>query len=154
MGKIQKYIALARALEMYGLLRADLMQAIERGIIRAVDGPGGLAVSQADVEGVVGDWKQFPQPEEFEYLRGREIWISEAARKYGVSQPTISKWVGRGYIRRLGREMNRVLLDEADVAYRVAVYRAQDGRPGRRIFDAAGNPYIPKDPRTLAARAA
>ena len=152
--QIPKYIELAKAMQQYGLSRQFLLDAARNGLVGLVDGPGGLAVSKADVEGIVSKRQQFPQPEDFEHLRGQEIWISEAARKYGVSQPTISKWVGRGYIRRLGREMNRVLLDEADVAYRVAVYHAQDGRPGRRIFDKAGNPYIPKDPRTLAARAA
>lgn len=109
-----------------------------------------MEVSEADVEGILNELQQFPQPEEFEHLRGETIWVSEAARKYDMTGATLSRWARMGLIRKLGREANRVLLDEADVAYRTAVYRVRKGRQGRPTFDVDGNPYIPKDPRTLA----
>ncbi len=107
----------------------------------------------ADVERIVDDQQQFPQRENFEHLSGQEIWISEAARKYGMTGATLYRWSRKGRIRRVGREGNRVLLDEADVAYCAAIYNERNGKRGRRIFDSSGKPYIPTDSRTLAAMA-
>ena len=79
----------------------------------------------------------------FPELKGEKIWIAEAARKYKVPQPNLSRWAERGFIKKLGKFKNRVLLDEADVAYCVAVARDRSGT-GRWLFNDDGTPYTPK----------
>ena len=87
-----------------------------------------------------------PEYQAVAHLRGTPIWISEASRKYGIPTGTLTRWAQRGLIRRLGKEKNRVLVDEADVAYCVTVYRRRGGKRGRRLFDENGLPYQPKWP--------
>jgi len=84
--------------------------------------------------------------EDFEHLRGREISASAAERKYKINSENFSNWSKRGYIRKLGVEGRAILLDEADVAYCAAVYKAKyefyDGQlSGVNIFDKEGRPY-------------
>jgi predicted site-specific integrase-resolvase len=76
-------------------------------------------------------------------LRGIPIHIGAASRKYGIPHGTISRWVQRGVLKQIGKQKNRVLLDEQEVAYCAAVYQANQGQ-GRWLFDDAGNPYNPK----------
>jgi DNA-binding transcriptional MerR regulator len=49
-------------------------------------------------------------------LEGQPIHQSEAARKYNLKQPSISNWRRSGLIRTVGKEGNRVLVNEADIA--------------------------------------
>ena len=79
----------------------------------------------------------------FAELIGKKIMTAEAAEKYDVFQQNISRWVEHGYIKKIGYKGKRALLDEADVAYCVAVYRDRSGT-GRWIFNDDGTPYTPK----------
>lgn len=85
-------------------------------------------------------------------LRGQGVWISQAARKYGVSQQLLSKWTAKGYIAKVGSIGNKVLLDEADVAYCVEVYSKRGG-PGKWLFKQDGTPYTPKTTAMSASAA-
>ena len=76
-------------------------------------------------------------------MAGEKIWISEATRKYGVSQRTLSRWVKAKYIERLDSDGYRVYLNEQDVAYCSAVYEERSGQ-GKRIFNKDGTPYKTK----------
>jgi hypothetical protein len=87
--------------------------------------------------------EDLPEYKKHAHLQGNPIWISEAGRKYGILQPTLSKWVRVGIIKIIGREANRILLDEADVAYCAEIYR-KHGKPGRILFNPDGTPYKPK----------
>ena len=78
-------------------------------------------------------------------MRGQTIAVAEAAREYGISIPTIARWVTPGYIGKLGQDGQKYLLDLADVAYCADVYRQQGGSQGQRIFDREGYPYQVKN---------
>ncbi len=95
--------------------------------------------------------EEMPEYKQFAHLHGQGIWVSEAARKYassGVYQRLLAAWVDRGFIRKLRDDGNRVVIDEQDVAYCAQIYRtvmqsAYKGKRPRRIFTAAGVPYVP-----------
>jgi hypothetical protein len=82
---------------------------------------------------------------QFQHLQGVEISIRDAARKYDVHHPTVSRWVTRGVIKVLRRDKNRIMVDEADVAYAASVAHSRPGR-GKWLFDSDGQPYEPKRP--------
>ena len=137
---LPRYIPLTEAAERYGVSEEVLKRAIESGTIRAVQLDQEVAVAEGDVEKIV------IRKKDFEHLRGKPISLSAASRKYGIPDPTLSRWVKAGYISKLGHEGRKVLVDEADVAYRVEIYRRLGGGRGRRIFDAEGKPYRIKYP--------
>ena len=85
--------------------------------------------------------------QQFEHLKGVAIGLREAGRKYGVTYPTISRWVKIGYIALLGKNGQRSLLDEADVAYCSWIYKNNGGSQGKWLFNPNGTPYIPKSQR-------
>ena len=63
------------------------------------------------------------------------ISIRAAARKYGVPDPTISRWAARGLIRVLLRTKNEVYLSEDDLIPVIKRYKQAPGR-GRRTVSA------------------
>ncbi len=133
--ELPRYLPLSEASRRYGISEEVLKRAIQSGTIEAIYLDEEVAVAEGDVEKIVIHEK------EFDHLRGRPISISEASRRYKVPVSTISRWAQVGYIKRLGREGRKVLLDEADVAYCARVYVALEGGPGKRIFDSEGRPY-------------
>ena len=56
------------------------------------------------------------------------ISLREAARKYGVHSPTISRWVKRGYINILLRTKNELYIDEAELAKVIKIYKESPGQ--------------------------
>ena len=87
--------------------------------------------------------EDLPEYKMYAHLKGNPIWIREASRRYKVSPDTLSEWCRKGYIRKLGTDGNKVLIDEADVAYCASIY-ARVARQGRRVFNPDGTPYRPK----------
>lgn len=81
---------------------------------------------------------------QFAHLEGIRIHVSEAARKYNIPNPTISRWAKKGYIKILGKIGNKTMLNEADVARCADVYQERGGQ-GRWLFNPDGSPYFPKD---------
>ena len=136
-----RYISLSEAARRYGISEEVLKRAIESGTIEAIYLDEEVAVAEGDVEKIV------IRKSDFDHLRGSKIGIAEAARKYGLTPPTVSRWVRLGYIRKIGRQGQKVLIDEADVAYCATIYRLQGGGQGKRIFDQDGKPYQPKTRR-------
>lgn len=133
-----------------------------RDITRALGLPSSVLkkkVKSGSIKAVMLDRKNRPHPANkteptlderevyinanFPELKGKEIWIAEAARKYEVAQPNLSRWADRGFIKKLGKFKNRILLDEADIAYCVAVSRDRSGTR-RWLFNDDGTPYTPK----------
>lgn len=137
---LPRYIPLAEAAKRYGIAEQTLREAVDSGTIRAVQLGEEVAVREGDVEKII------IKKSSFDHLRGKPISLSAASRKYAIPQQTLSRWAKAGYISKLGREGRKVLVDEADVAYRVEIYRRLGGARGRRIFDANGNPYRVKHP--------
>ena len=159
MPQLPQLLPLEEAAAQTGLDVATLRNLVEQGKVMAGTLPGGeivVAVQEGKVVQVETNGNQNPKPRRKEdtpeyqavaHLKGHPIWIREAARKYGVYSQTISGWVQRGLIRRLGKDGKKVLVDEADVAYCVAIYRRRGAKRGQRLFDKHGLPYKPKSPK-------
>jgi len=157
MPQLPQLLPLEEAAAQTGLDVATLRNLVEQGKVMAGTLPSGeiaVAVQEGKVVEKVetnGTQEQRPRRKEdtpeyqaVAHLKGRPIWISAAARKYGLNHQTLLNWVKRGIVRRLGREKNRVLLDEADVAYCATIYHKRGGKRGQRLFDKDGLPYQPK----------
>lgn len=80
----------------------------------------------------------------FEHLANVGIGVREAAAKYDLSHPTVSRWVDKGYIKVLEIKGRKTLLSEADVAYCAYVYHLNKGQ-GKRVFQDGGIPYTKKN---------
>jgi hypothetical protein len=131
--QLEQYIPLPQAAKRLKISAASLQGLIDSGNIRAVKLNGTVAVAESEL-------KQVITREQFKYLRGMPITISEAAEKYSIGKITFRQWTQRGYIRVL-KEGYGMELDEADVAYCAAVYQAQGGTRGKRLFNEDGHPY-------------
>ncbi|HXF85508.1 MAG TPA: hypothetical protein VNK49_08965 [Anaerolineales bacterium] len=145
------FLPLPEAARKYGLSQARLKSLIENGKIRAGVIEGKMVVSEDEVRNEAIQEKglrkeDLPEYQKHAHLKGQAIWINEAARQYHVLPQTLWKWVKAGYIRQLGKRGNKILIDEADVAYCAEIYR-KNGKPGRILFNPDGTPY---KPRTLA----
>jgi len=145
--QLEKYIPLPDAARRLGLTMKSLNALIDSGIIKAIKLNGDIAVSENELEHTITQ-------EQFEHLRGKAITISLAAQEYGVPPGTIKGWVSRGLIAILadspsvsvhhGPGRPGMEIDLADLAYCAAVYKAQGGKRGKRLFDEDGQPYRPK----------
>jgi len=140
------FIPLAEAARKYNLSEGVLTRLILDGRIHAGRLPSGDIVVSDDKRISEVESKEQVIQERFAHLRGKPVGIAEAARKYGITHPTISRWMRLGYIRRLGTNGQKILVDLADVAYCADVYRQRRGKQGRRIFDSEGYPYQSKSP--------
>ena len=148
-GDLPKYILLEDAVKRYDLDANLLARLVERGDLAAITAPDGdILVDERDIRKLAARPKKedLPEYKQYAHLRGQPIWISEAARKYNLVAPTITGWVKAGYIAILGRDGQKVLLDEADVAYCAEINRKRGGQ-GKRVFNIDGTPYTPKSAR-------
>ncbi|MEJ5200586.1 MAG: hypothetical protein WHV66_00020 [Anaerolineales bacterium] len=141
-------IPLSEAARKYGLDETRLRQLIEEGKIRAGVAMGEVVVNEEEIRNEAIQEKglrkeDLPEYQKHAHLRGNPIWIAKAARAYHIPHPTIVRWVKAGYIRQIGMNGNKVLVDEADVAYCSEIYQ-QRGRQGRTLFNPDGTPYKPK----------
>ncbi len=142
--ELPRYIPLAEALRRFRISEEVLKEAISSGKIRVAHIGEEVTVAEQDVRELAkGQEVVVVRREDFEHLRGNKLGIAEAARKYGIGHPTLSRWVRRGYIQKVGQVGQKILIDEADVAYAVTIYRLKRGRKGMRIFDKDGRPYHP-----------
>ena len=142
------FLTVDEAARKYGLDLSWLHDLIERGKISAGVIAGETIVSEEEVRDEAIAQKGLQKEDLPEYqmhadLKGKGIWIAKASRDYGVPHPTILKWVRLGIIRVIGREANKVLIDEADIAYCSEIYK-KFGKPGRILFNPDGTPYKPK----------
>ena len=140
-----RYIPIDEAADKYSLPLKELEIAAKSGKIRAIRVGNDVLVREMDLKPVAQN-KIVINKKDFDHLSGKAISISDASRKYGLPTSTLSRWSQKGYIKRLGKEGKKVLLDEADVAYRVAIYRSLGGRAGIWAFDQKGKPYQLKNP--------
>ena len=132
------YIPLELAARKYGLSKKALRQKVDSGKLSYAKTPSGdLLVADHGI-----DQSLNIKREDYEHLRGRKISVRDAAKKYNIAPMTFSRWAKAGYITVLDRGW-KVKMDEADVAYGHAVYKAKydfyDGQmSGVTIFDKAG----------------
>jgi predicted site-specific integrase-resolvase len=151
-------IPISEAARKYGLEEARLRQLVEKGKIRAGIVAGEMVVSEEEVQKRVereiqktaereqgsGVRKEdLPEYQKYAHLRGKPIWIRKAEEIYGIPNQTLWRWMKAGIITCLGKSGNKVLMDEADVAYCNEIYK-QRGKQGRILFNPDGTPYKPK----------
>jgi len=137
---LERLLSLAQAGEQLQLDEPALLRLVEDGVLWAAVLPdGSLGISQASLQELLPR-EQLPDYKEFAHLQGEPISISDAARKYEIQTSTLTRWMQRGYIARLGKDGRRTLLDEADVAYCAKVYRSDSGQ-GKWAFGSDGKPY-------------
>lgn len=139
-------IPIPEAALRYGLAEASLRALVKEGKIRAGKlSSGELVVSAEDIDAQKPTPKEeLDEYREYAHLKGIGIGINEAAKKYAVPFSTIRGWVGRALIKSIGRQGQKMLLDEADVAYCAKVYKDRDGKQGKWLFKDDGTPYQPK----------
>jgi hypothetical protein len=149
MTALSKFISLQEATQILDMTEVELRRLIEVDKIRAVIlGEGEIAVNESDVRALVPSPKEtLPEYQAVKHLKGVPIWLREAERKYGIGSFTLGEWLHKGFINRLGMDGNKVLVDEADVAYCKSVYERIGGGQGKRIFNGDGTPFTPKPPR-------
>lgn len=136
------YLPITEAEQKYKL---DLYSLIELGKIKSImltTYPGVVLVNDEDIRANLpreerADYQQFAN------LKGVRIGISEAARKYNLSDSTIRQWMERDLIKSYGRKSVRgghtTLIDEADVAYCAYVRDTKPGK-GHWLFKPDGTP--------------
>lgn len=135
---MKTYITRAEALRNLDLSETELNDLIEAGRVDVVE----LMVSDDetvtiyyydDIAAYVAE--RDISPENFAHLRGNLLGLGEAAREYKTSHVTISQWAKKGLLEIKGYgKRNKKLVDEADVAYLVAMGRAKGMRPGKKPF--------------------
>lgn len=112
----------------------ELKYYIERGILRVMETKP-IPPRPTRIEDT-------PEFKKHKKLIGTPIHLSEASRKYNIALSTISRWVHRGLVKKLPGIKNKVVMDEAYVAYAVDVLRSHKESKGRWLFDMNGTPYI------------
>jgi hypothetical protein len=142
---VPRYVSLTKAAMMLNTSMSSLNRMIQSGKIKAVEIAGEIAVSESCLFSNMKK-EDLPEYKKFEHLASQTIWISKAARKYEIDQANITRWTNRGFIKVLGKEKNRTLLDEQDVAYCAEIHKSRGGQ-GKWVFNPDGTPYTPKDPR-------
>jgi len=136
---LERFITLEQAAQQLRLEQADLARLIDEGSLRAALLPDDLiGVSLSSVQALLPR-EDLPDYQDFAHLKGQPISISEASRKYGIHTSTLTRWMQRGYITRIGKDGRRTLLDEAHVAYCAKVYLSDSGQ-GKWLFDEKGKP--------------
>ncbi|WP_322793752.1 hypothetical protein [Bellilinea sp.] len=138
------FLPLSEAARKYGLEEDRLRALIEKGKIRAGVIAGEMVVSEDEVRNQAVIRKEdLPEYKKHAHLKGVPIWILKAAEKYRVPFSTLRGWVTKGYIKVIGSEGKKVLLNEQDVAYCAEIYHQRKGQ-GKWLFDENGLPYKPK----------
>ena len=93
--------------------------------------------------------------EDFAHLEGKEITVSEAIRRYGISKTTLYRWIRRGYITVLHQGANKkdpTLLNEADIAFchRIQQIREEVGiLRGAPLLTSDKKPHLLRRPLSL-----
>lgn len=145
MTPIPTFLPLPEAARKYGLDETRIRSLIESGTIKAAMIGETIVVSESDAQGAGKPLRKEDLPEwkKHAHLKGAEIGVGEGARKYDIPVSTLHRWAIKSIVKIVGREGQKVLLDEADVAYAAEVYRERGGQ-GRWLFDESGLPYKPK----------
>ncbi len=137
------YLPLPDAAKALHVDQSVLLKLIKSGRIKAAMLSTGVYLVNQEVLSMPLSKEDTPEYQAVSHLRGVGIGIRQAAIKYNVAQQTISRWVDKGFIRRLSGETirgQRVMIDEADMAYCSAVYHSNPGQ-GKSIFNPDGTPY-------------
>jgi len=141
--KMDTVISISEASTKFQISNEQLHTGILSGKIPAVIYNGVTLVSERYL---MTDLPRNERPEYLKYahLRGIGIGMREAGRKYGVNNVTLFGWVKNGLVAVLGKQgKQKVLIDEADVAYCAEIH-SQNAGQGKRVFNPDGTPYQKK----------
>ena len=91
---LPSYISINEAGRRLGLTPIRLQDLIRVGTLKAARIKGETVVEEEKVDEIATQPKKedLEEYKQFAHLKKTPIWSSEAARKYGVSQSTISRW--------------------------------------------------------------
>ncbi len=139
------YLPIQEAARKYGLDEARIRTLINDGIIKAAMIGETIVVAESEVQqqGKALRKEDLPEWKKHAHLKGYEIGVGEGARKYDIPVSTLHRWAMKNIVKIVRREGQKVLLDEADVAYCAEVYSRRKGQ-GKWLFDENGLPYKPK----------
>lgn len=133
---MKTYLSRDEALTRYPLTEIELNRLLDQGRVNTVnllcEGKPQLIFYDDDLAAYVAE--RDITPTKFDHLRGNLLGIGEAAREYRINSNTISRWASQGKLEIKGEELNKKLVDEADVAYLAALGRAKKMRPGKKVF--------------------
>ncbi len=101
----------------------DLRRLVDKGKIKGAEINGEIYVNTLTLPEEILKKETATEYADFSKLAGVEISIGEAARKYKVPHQNISRWKKKGLISETGKDKNKILVSEQDVAYCVAIYR-------------------------------
>jgi len=143
---LDRFITLSEAAQRMRTSVKETRSMIKSGKIKGGLLPDGAMVVSEDT---IPKRKEKSKEDLLEYkrykkLNGVGVWISEASRKYNIPTTTLYQWFQKGYIKNIGRDGQKVLLNEQDVAYCAGVYEKHKGK-GKWIFNSDGTPYIPNN---------
>ncbi|OQX64407.1 MAG: hypothetical protein B5M51_03930 [Anaerolinea sp. 4484_236] len=141
---LPSYISINEAGKRLGLNPVRLQDLIRVGTLKAARIKGETVVDEEKVDEIATQPKKedLEEYKQFAHLKGEQISISNAGKKYNLSTSTLTRWSQAGYIVRIENDGYRVYLNEQDVAYCVAV-KERKGQ-GKRIFNKDGTPYKTK----------
>jgi len=135
-GLLDCLITLEEAAEKYHFSLEALTKLTRprRGKIRAWRLNGQTAVREDEIRRIAETRNRLR--EQVSHLDGQPIGMSEGARKYGLEQPSISRWAEAGYIRVIERKGpgDEVLVNEADVKYAKLLTEHRGKKSGRKVF--------------------
>jgi predicted site-specific integrase-resolvase len=141
---LPRFVPLPQAAKQLAMSEDELRRVIESGKIDAITLPNGnLAINEKDMDKPIRRKEDLPEYKKHAHLKGVGSGINEAARNFNIPTTTLYQWVQKGYISKLGRDGQKVLIDSADVAYCSEIYKKR-GTQGRRLFNPDGTPYKPK----------
>jgi hypothetical protein len=142
MAALPKFISLPDAAKKIHASIEDLRPLIEKGKIKAATINGEIFVDTLTLPEQILKKEELPEYKKFKKLQGVAISISDAARKYSIPHGTLSRWKTKGFLKQVGVEKNRVLVNEQDVAYCAYFHRKNEHgkRQGQWIFDWNGAP--------------
>ncbi len=143
MAALPRYIPIKDAAQTLDLPLAALHEMVDSGKIDAIALPDGdIAVSETGMSKPLRK-EDLPEYKMFANLANNCIGINEAAHKYDIPFSTLRGWVNKKYILKSGRDGQKVLINEQDVAYCAEIYHHRKGQ-GKWLFNPDGTPYQPK----------
>jgi hypothetical protein len=127
------FVPLKEAAKVFHWSEENLNALVDADKIRSAPFTGGKLVSNEDIANLPKELR----PEYDHSLVGVRISLGDASRRYHIAQPTISRWVSKGYIKIIqkGRTGQKVLIDEADIKFCASIYKENPGQ-GNRSFTA------------------
>ncbi len=158
MPTLPQLLPLPEAAKKLGLSLADLQARVETGTITAGILPTGkIVVSENELisqknappgEDINAQLRVIKR-EAFAHLKGQEITVTEAAKKYSIPGTTIRDWINSKYILIINPGGYPMKLDESNIAYCVAIHNVRKMigiRFGVPLLDDNGSPYLLKHP--------